>query len=186
MFIDLTLGLSPEHYSSIDQTGSREGHIGTHFDIMDKAFPLESFRTAGRVIDVSHIEGREVEVADLDGYDIGEGDMVIFYTGQVEAYGYGTPAYYQHSVNLSDAVIHHLVERKVRLIGADAAGVQKPKKHEAVDRFCAERNIFIVENLDNLKALMAAAKDGFTVYTAPTKRTGLSGLPCRVLAEVAG
>ena len=83
----------------------------------------------------------------------------------------------------SDALVEYVVAKGVKLIGVDAAGVQKPKKHAAVDQYCADRGVFIIENLNNVKTLLGLDKP-FTVYTAPLSRTDLTGLPCRVLAEV--
>jgi kynurenine formamidase len=50
---------------------------------------------------------------------------------------------------------------------------------------CAAENVFVVENLCNLAALAQAAGDHpFVVYCAPLNFRGLTGLPCRVVAEV--
>ena len=57
MLIDITLkvtaGLSKEAQSNQDR--SLVGHLGTHFDVMDKEFPLEYTRRQGVVFDVSAI-----------------------------------------------------------------------------------------------------------------------------------
>jgi hypothetical protein len=55
------------------------GHAGTHFDVVNKTFPLESFKTRGKVIDISHIRDREVEVEDLGSVSIEVDDFVIFH-----------------------------------------------------------------------------------------------------------
>jgi kynurenine formamidase len=162
-----------------------DGHLGTHFDVMDKTFPLSSFRTRGKLVDITHIRDREVEIADIAEYGFGEGDTALFYTGYVSEYGYATPVYWKKSAELSDEAVAYLADRKVRLIGVDAAGAQKPKKHHQIDQYCADRNIFIIENMDNLRALPSSPKDSFMIYTLPLRRMGVTGLPCRVLAEVA-
>ena len=56
------------------------------------------------------------------------------------------------------------------------------KEHGEADRRCADQRTFIIENLCNLKALLPL-EDGFTVRTFPMNFAGLSGLPCRVIAE---
>ena len=187
MLIDLTLPLSVAEISGGEDYVRKivdAGHAGTHFDVMDKDFPLDSFRTNGKVVDISHIRDREVEIADIDGVDIGDGDTLIFYSGWVDEIGYDTRHDYVYkSAELSDALVEHVVAKGVKLIGVDAAGVQKPKKHAAVDQYCADRGVFIIENLNNVKTLLGLDKP-FTVYTAPLSRTDLTGLPCRVLAEV--
>lgn len=184
MLIDLTLDITPERYAYIEQSGGREGHLGTHFDVMDKSFPIESFRTPGRIFDVSGVRDREVQLDDIAADEIADGGTVIFHTGHLDEVGFESPAYWRRSAELSDEVVAFLIGRKVRLIGVDAAGAQKPKKHVAVDQLCADNGAFIIENLDNLKALLSQEARQFTVYTAPLKRSGLTGLPCRVLAEL--
>lgn len=161
-----------------------EGHVGTHFDVMDKEFPIESFKTSGKLVDISKIRGREVEVSDLVQSNIGAGDTVILHTGYMEEFGYENRLYWKRSAELSDAAVSYLISKGIRLILVDAAGAQKPTKHQRVDQKCADNGIFIVENLDNVKALLAHANLPFTVYTAPLKRSGLSGLPCRVFVEI--
>jgi kynurenine formamidase len=160
-----------------------EGHIGTHFDVVDKAFPIESFRTNGKIFDISHIRGREVEIADLAGQSIDEGDTIIFYTGYMTQFGYSRE-YAEYSAELSDETVEYLLSRKIRIIAVDAAGGQNPKKHKRFDQHCADHNVFVVENLDNLEALLERSPEPFLIYTAPLHRQDLSGLPCRVFAEI--
>jgi kynurenine formamidase len=160
-----------------------DGHIGTHFDVVDKAFPIESFRTNGKIFDISHIRGREVEIADLAGQSIDEGDTVIFYTGYLKQFGYSRK-YADYSAELSDDTLEYLLGRRIRIIAVDAAGGQKPEKHKLFDQHCADHDVFVVENLDNLAALLERSPEPFLIYTAPLHRQDLSGLPCRVFAEV--
>lgn len=155
------------------------------FDIMDKIFSLDSFRTKGKLIDVSHLRDREVKVTDLASVPIEEDDFVIFHTGYIEELGYFSRNYPLRSAELSDETVDYLIGRKVRMIGVDAAGAQKPKKHHKVDTRCAEHGVFIVENLTNLQKLLALSPREFTVFTAPLNRPDLTGQPCRVLAEIA-
>lgn len=187
MLIDLTLPLSVAQISGGEDYVRKivdAGHAGTHFDVMDKVFPLESFRTTGKVVDISHIRDREVEIEDIAAVNIEPGDIIIFYSGWIDDLGYDTRHDYVYkSAELSDAVVEYVVARGVRLIGVDAAGVQKPKKHAAVDQYCADRGVFIIENLNNVKKLLEIDSP-FTVYTAPIHRTDLTGLPCRVIAEI--
>jgi kynurenine formamidase len=203
MFIDLTLDIQSNRVKAalqIQQSAAEaelpttvarpeyqmEGHVGTHFDVMDKEFPISSFKTSGRLVDISGIRAREVDVSDLVPSKIEAGDTVIFYTGYMNEFGYESPMYWKRSAELSDAAVSYLISRQIRLIAVDAAGAQKPTKHQKVDKLCADNGIFIVENLDNLKALIAHRNVPFTVYTAPLKRSGLTGLPCRVIVEIDG
>jgi kynurenine formamidase len=203
MFIDLTLDIQSNRVKAALQTQQSaaeaelpttvarpeyqmEGHVGTHFDVMDKEFPISSFKTSGRLVDISGIRAREVEVSDLVPSRIEAGDTVIFYTGYMDEFGYENRMYWKRSAELSDAAVSYLISKQIRLIAVDAAGAQKPTKHQRVDKLCADNGIFIVENLDNVKALIPHRNVPFTVYTAPLKRSGLTGLPCRVIAEIDG
>lgn len=182
MLIDLSLEIDQSNIPD-DSPFRAMGHVGTHFDVMDKAFPLDSFRTRGQVVDISHIRDREVEISDLPE-DIAEGGIIILHTGYMDEIGYDGKGYNQRSAELSDAAMAHITDRKVKLIGVDAAGIQKPKKHVAADQFCADRNIFVIENLRNVRDLLGHPAGGLTIYTSPMSYIGLSGLPCRVLAEL--
>jgi kynurenine formamidase len=187
MFIDLSLPISTDQITGGDERVRKiidAGHAGTHFDVMDKVFPLEKFKTRGKVIDISHIRDRDVEIADLGDTRIEKDDFVIFHSGWVDQLGYDiVDEYLYKSAELSDDLVRHLIEAGVSLIGVDAAGAQPPKKHPAVDQYCADNGVFIIENLNNVKRLFDLPQP-FTIYTAPLNRTDLSGLPCRVLVEV--
>jgi kynurenine formamidase len=203
MFIDLTLNIQSNRVKDLLQVQQSaaeaelptapaarpqyqmEGHVGTHFDVMDKEFPLDSFKTTGKLVDISGIRQREIEVHDLEPSNISAGDTVIFYTGYMDEFGYENRLYWKRSAELSDAAVSYLISKRIRLIAVDAAGAQKPTKHQHVDQQCADHGIFIVENLDNVKALRDRPNGPFTVYTAPLKRSGLTGLPCRVIVEIA-
>ena len=186
MLIDLSLPISTDQITGGEDFVRKiidAGHAGTHFDVMDKSFPLEKFKTRGKVIDISHIRDREIEVADLGDVRIEKDDFVIFHSGWVGQLGYDIIDEYIHkSAELSDDLVHHLIEAGVSLIGVDAAGAQPPKKHPAVDQYCADHGVFIIENLNNVDKLLDIPQP-FTVYTAPLNRVDLTGLPCRVLVE---
>lgn len=189
MLIDLSLAISADQISGgteLVQKLIEHGHAGTHFDVVYGKFSLENFRTNGKVIDISHIRDREVEVTDLSDVPLEKGDTVIFHTGYVEELGYDiTTDYVEKSAELSDEAVAYVVDRGVSLICVDAVGLQNNKKHHAVDKYCGDRGIFIVENLNNVGKLLDVAGP-ITIYTAPLPRVDLSGLPCRVVAEVAG
>ena len=77
--------------------------------------------------------------------------------------------------------------KRVKETGSVAPGQmggQKPKKHKPFDQYCADHDVFVVENLDNMDALLERSPKPFLVYTAPVNRQDMSGLPCRVFAEI--
>lgn len=185
MLIDITLKITPDMVKS--DPGSQQkalfGHIGTHFDVMDREFPLDYTVRDGIVFDVSTIRERDIEMQDV-ALDIVQKDMfVAFYTGYIEEVGYGGRVYFGPHPQLSDALIEALLEKGVSIIGVDCAGIRRGAEHTPKDQHCADHGTFVVENLCNLQAVLE--KSGrVKVHTYPMKCTGITGLPCRVIAEI--
>lgn len=165
---------------------NKAGHIGTHFDVMNKEFSLENIVTRGNIFDISNIKSHEVKVEDLDLHRVCQNDFVIFHSGLLKKYGYGTDEYFSPHMELSDELIDYLLlDKKVSFIGADVVGIKGSKDHARIDQYCANNGVFIIENLDNLDLLLKEAGDKpFTVYTFPLNFHGFTGLPCRVVAEI--
>ena len=181
MLIDLTLKMSRADYIT-DDPKRKIGHVGTHFDVMNKEFKLDNIKRTGKIIDISMIEDREVKIEDIN-IDIEKNDFIIFKTDHLKI-GYGEKEYQIKSAELSDQVIDFLIAKKVSLIGVDAPGLQKTANHGDVDQHCADHNIFVVENLCNVDTLFEKVKDNsFTVYCFPLNIQDASGLSCRVIAE---
>lgn len=180
MFIDLTLEVTPKLTEDAKGNESKVnfGHLGTHFDVMNKEFPLSYLERKGVIFDVRGIN--EIEVINLE--KIRSGDFVIFYTGFLEKAGYGTKEYFQSHPQLSNDLIEKLLAKRVSIIGIDCAGIRRGKEHTPMDQYCAEHNTFVVENLDNLTSLLT--QNEFIVNTYPMKFREMTGLPCRVVAKV--
>jgi kynurenine formamidase len=163
----------------------KQGHVGTHFDVRDKEFSIDKIITKGRVFDISHIKTGEVKVNDLDLSSVEKGDFVMFYSGILKRLRYGSKEYLSTYIELSNELIDHLIDKEVNFIGVDMAGAQKPATHLYIDQYCADRGVFIIENLDNLDLLLEKTSNkSFTAYTFPVNMSGFSGLPCRVIAEI--
>ena len=164
MLLDITLKLTPkeadEAWNHTDR--SLVGHLGTHFDVMEQVFPLEYTRREGIVWDVSAVRGRDIDIADIDECALQRGQFVAFYTGYL---------------------ITRLLDAGVSIIGIDCAGVRRGAEHTLTDRRCAACGTFVVENLCGLKAVLDCG-GRFTAHTYPLNYSGVTGLPCRVLAEV--
>ncbi len=170
---------------TIKQDIDKTGHVGTHFDVMNKAFPIKNIITQGRIFDISHIKEDEVETEDLDLSLVHPGDFVMFHSGILKKHGYGSKEYFANFLELSDELIDSLIDKKVSFIGVDMGGVKRPKNHLRIDQYCADKGVFIIENLDNLDILLKEAKaNPFTVYTFPLNLHGFTGLPCRIVVEV--
>lgn len=187
--IDITTSVSAELLARAQKnlTLAFNGHIGTHFDVMDKEFPLEYMDLDAIVFDVTKSVGKEeIGVDDIRLDSVGEGMFVGFYTGFIEQEGYATKRYFSQHPQLSFDVIHALLDKHVRIIGIDFAGVRRGKEHTPTDQVCADRGAFIVENLCNLSLLLDGKPQATCkIGTYPVKFEGQTGLPCRVIARIA-
>ena len=181
MLVDLTLKITPK--MTTDAQGNLKkaftGHLGTHFDVMNKEFPLEYVRRQAIVFDVSDITDRDIETDDIDIDAIQKDMFVAFYTGYVEKVGYGSREYFAAHPVLSEDLIEALLEKGISIIGIDCAGVRMGKQHTPMDQHCADHGVFIVENLCNLKSVVGKC----VINTYPMNYAEMSGLPCRVVAE---
>jgi kynurenine formamidase len=184
MLIDLTTGfhkewiVNPSH-ALLDKLF---GHWGTHFDCMDREFPLKYFKLAGIVFDVRSIEGRDIEVGDINISAVAERMFVGFYTGHIERFEYGKKEYFSGSPQLSHQLIDALLEKKVAIIGIDVSGIREGPEHVPADQKCADNGTFVVENLCRLGEVVG--KENLVIYKSPVKIVGSTGMPCRVIAEI--
>lgn len=185
MLIDITLKITPKMVT--DAQGNEKkalvGHLGTHFDVMNKEFPLEYTERKGIVFDVSNISNRDIELSDIELSKIEKDMFVAFYTGFIEKEEYGSAVYFKEHPQLSDELIDALLEKEISIIGIDFAGVRRGKEHTPKDQYCADRGVFIIENLCNLKEVLNNGAY-FIASTYPMNYVGMTGLPCRVVARV--
>lgn len=144
MLIDLTLKVTPA--MAADAQGREKkaltGHLGTHFDVMDREFPLEYVRRPGVVFDVSGLRrpgDRAAGRRSLPG--LPPGAFAAFYTGFLEEAGYGSTAYFKQHPQLSQALISALLERRVSILGVDCAGIRRGPEHTPADQRCADRGL---------------------------------------------
>ena len=158
------------------------GHIGTHFDIMDQEFPLEYTERAGITFDVSAVKHRDIDICDISPDKIQKDMFVGFYTGFIEEHGYGGKLYFTEHPQLSHALIDLLVQKQISIIGIDFAGIRRGREHTVTDQFCADKGVFVVENLCHLRTLVNL--EHYMVNTYPMNYSGMTGLPCRVIAKV--
>lgn len=185
MLIDITLKVTPKMVQ--DAQGNEKiallGHLGTHFDVMNKEFPLEYTKRRAVAFDVSEIEGRDIGLADIDISRVEKDTFVAFYTAFIEKKEYGTREYYKEHPQLSDELIDALLDKGVSIIGIDCSGIRRGKEHTPKDQYCADRGTFVIENLCNLKAVIEQGGT-FIANTYPVSYTEMTGLPCRVIAEI--
>ena len=181
MLLDITLQISPKTVKTAENFEKKlfTGHMGTHFDVMDKVFPLEYVRRAGICFDVRGIE--EVGLCDIDLDKVEKDMFVAFYTGFIEEEDYGTNRYFKEHPQLSFELIDQLVAKKISIIALDCSGVRRGSEHTPTDQKCAEKGVFVIENMVNLGQLCDKA---FIAHTYPMNYAEMTGLPCRVVAEL--
>lgn len=187
MFIDLSILVNSSSGKSAvsNEKMASIGHLGTHFDVMNKEFPLEFIRLEGLIFNVREITGRDIDTRDIDPELIVPGMFVAFNTNFIEEKQYGSKEYFSEHPQLSNQLIDELLRRKISIIGIDFAGVRRGQEHTPKDQYCADHGVFIVENLCNLQRVVSDKKSAYcTINTYPVKFAGLSGLPCRVVAEI--
>lgn len=186
MYYDLTLKITSKIIKDANGNDkfSLTGHLGTHFDVMDKVFPLDYLRLPAIVYDVSLIRNRDITENDINLNYLEKGLFVAFYTGYVDEYGYGNKEYFKDHIQLSRELIDLLLEKQVRIIGIDAPGIRRGKEHTPIDQYCANHDVFVVENMDGMKALLQGEKQtSCLINTFPVNYSDLTGLPCRIVAE---
>lgn len=184
MLVDITLKITP---AMIKEAGGNErkslvGHIGTHFDVMDKEFPLAYTKTKAIVFDVSKIQDRDIDAKDISLEKIEEGMFVLFYTGFIESIGYGNKEYFTNHPQLSNTLIESLIEKRISMIGVDFAGIRRGKGHTSIDQYLANKNIFVIENVCSLKQL--CNQRSIVMHTYPMSYQEITGLPCRIIGEI--
>lgn len=183
MMIDLKLPITPRMKKDAEGNLKKAftGHLGTHFDVMDKVFPLEFCELPAMAFNVSHVKGRDIDLEDIDCGKVREGMFVIFSTGFIEKVPYGSKEYFHDHPQLSRRLLDFLIEKKVSLVGVDCAGVRRGGEHTPADQYFADHGIFIIENLCNLGKVSGKP---FTAITCPMNFTNMTGLPCRVIAKM--
>lgn len=186
MLIDLSVKVSKIYtQNAISNARMADGHLGTHFDVMNKEFPLRFTKLSGIIFDVSGIVDNDISLTDTLLSEVRKNDFVMFHTGFISKETYGTKDYFTNHPQLSNELIDALLEKNICIIGIDCAGVRRGSEHTPKDQYCADRGVFIIENLCNLEQLLnGKAFIRFNVNTFPVNFEGMSGLPCRVVAEI--
>lgn len=187
MLLDLSLSVDANVRKDIE--GSEKlvsfGHLGTHFDVMNKEFPLEFTRRNGIVFDVSGTREGDIEAGDFDIQMVEAGMFVALRTGYIEKERYGTQTYFREHPQLSDDLIEQLLDRGISILAVDCAGIRRGEEHTRKDQYCADRGVFIVENVCRLDELLGGENfRRFTAHTYPINFANMTGLPCRVVAEI--
>ncbi len=126
------------------QPAHQRQHIGTHID----CYNLSEINV--KVIDVRKLD--IIDVTILENIKIEENSFVIFRTGYLEQYGYGSEEYFnsKESPYLTNEIIDKLLDLNTKLIGIDLSGIQHGKNHVAIDKYVEDKKCYVVENICNL------------------------------------
>lgn len=184
MYIDLTTNVSQDSpmmkwAKSQENPYIAMGHIGTHLDTYEKSnIPIEYFQSKAIIFDVRDVQ--EVSENDIDINKIQKDDFVIFRTGSLEKYGFGSDLYFENHPQLSENLIKILIEKKIRFIGVDCPGIRQGEEHEKADRFCEKNGVYVIENINNLSKIIS---ERFKLYTMWLDDEVMTGLKCRLIAD---
>lgn len=179
--VDLTLPLTPDMMRNAELSG----HVGTHFDVMDKAFTNDYRLLKGVVFDVSSCVGEEIGVADIDIDAVHERMFVGFHSGIQDRFPYGTLEYRKAHPVLSYELMQQLAARKVAVIGLDFAGVRRGPEHTPSDQMLADNGTFVIENLHGTEKLMEGNDKVYAIFCiTPRSVSDATGIPCAVTARI--
>ncbi|AFS78895.1 putative cyclase [Gottschalkia acidurici 9a] len=125
-------------------------HIGTHIDCYNLSNIELPSEIKVKVIDVRGIKVIDIDV--LENINLEQNSFVIFRTGYMEQYGYGSEKYFDSKTSpyLTNQVIDKLLDFNTKLIGIDLSGIQHGKDHLVIDKYVESRNSYVVENICNL------------------------------------
>jgi kynurenine formamidase len=158
-------------------------HTATHIDLVfaERRISPERMIGQGKLIDVTGVRGGQIQLNDVeDKAAIDHGDFVFFRTDWSEYAD--TDRYYKHP-ELSLEVVQWLASIGVNAVGIDALGLGQDRRHSELDRFLAQSDVFVIENLANL---CQVPKNEFRVYCFPLSIEGIDAIPARVLVDSNG
>lgn len=185
--IDITLKVSPKSAGDAKDNLAKawSGHIGTHFDVMNKVFPVDYMELPAVAFDVTRRGNAEIQLDDIDIEAVPENGAVAFCSKFIDKVPYGTKEYFTNHPSLSWELIKSLIAKHVAIIVVDFSGMRNGAEHTPTDQYCADHDTFVVENACNIDAVLAGEESAhFTLGTYPVNFEGMTGLPCRVVARV--
>ena len=132
MMIDITALISEDMLKKAEKNLNlvTYGHLGTHFDVMNKKFPLEFIQRNGIVFDISNVKDRDIDINDIDL------NLV------------------KKDPQLSYELIEELLKKQISIIGIDFSGIRNGNEHIPADQKCADNGAFVIENLCNLHKVL--------------------------------
>ncbi|WP_028855268.1 cyclase family protein [Psychrilyobacter atlanticus] len=126
-------------------------HIGTHIDVYNYSdLDLSLKLCRGVVVDVRGID--IIDCERVEKIEVRKGDFIIFRTGFMEKFGYGTKEYLnlEGAPFLTDEAVNSLIDRGVKFIGIDLHGIQHGRDHRKIDEYTESKGTYVIENMTNL------------------------------------
>ncbi|MGD8998596.1 MAG: cyclase family protein [Anaerolineae bacterium] len=160
---------------------SLPAHTATHVDLVfrERRIAPERMIGPGKLLDVTGAAGHQIQLSDVKGQAaIQPGDFVFFRTDWSDFAG--TDRYHEHP-ELSVEVVHWLASKEINAVGIDASGLGRDRRHGDYDRLLADSDVFVIENLANLRAVPTGE---FTVYCLPLSIESIDAIPARVLVGI--
>lgn len=159
-------------------------HVGTHIDaplhmiengkrICD--FPISHFIGGGQFIDARGAQSIDAPL--LKRTRLGRGHILLIFTAW-DAH-FHSANYYENFPEITEAFARQAIARGVKMIGMDTPSPDRAPY--SIHKLLLSRNILIIENVTNLKAL--ARLKNFEVAALPLKIEAEAS-PARVIARV--
>lgn len=176
-FFNTRLSLGSHNGTHIDA----EGHMVPGGRMLDD-YPLDRFHGRGVLLDVrADSPAPDPDAAEAteatEATEIGPDCIVLLRTGLSDARHKAD--YYARVPDLTTALVDHLVERGVKMVGIDAGSIDN--EPFAIHKALLSHDILIAENLVGLAALASRAAAGFDVWALPLNLE-VEASPARVVA----
>lgn len=166
-------------------------HVGTHIDAPGHILPgaatldelaVDCFLGAGLVLDVSAVKGDKIEIADLEPYkeNLNGIEFALLHSGW--ARHWGEDRYFSSYPVLSRTAAQWLAGFRLKGFGVDMISVDEVESTSVpVHKMFFANNMIIIENLDNLGALIGKE---FIFSCLPLKIPEGDGSPVRAVAII--
>ncbi len=173
-------------------------HIGTHIDApchflesggwTVEQIPLEHTIGTGRVVPLTHLQGRERVTADeiiKTGVVLDDSVIPVLYTGWTDR-AWDTDEFWGNSIYLDTTAAEYIVEKGCKAVALDCfpeapfwLGIEADQPPGRNHKTLLSNKTIIIQLLANVGEL-----DGrdFTLYGIPLPLEGLDGSPARVFA----
>lgn len=158
-------------------------HAGTHVDAPRHFFddgpgvdklPLEMLVGRARVVDIMSRKG--IDADELAGIDLSDDVRVLFRTHNSRLWG--TPAFQEDYVGVTEAGARHLIEHGIKLVGVDYLSVEVFRKPGApAHHLLLGAGTIVVEGL-NLRDVEAGV---YELICLPLRIVDADGAPARVV-----